>query len=165
MLLSCRAHATGMPMLDAQDDFRRARRAHAAACVGRLFGRRMSSVRPRTLAESAVAPVGAARLEVVPLRSIVGTVEPTLHFDAEFRPASEVVRARWERIALAHRQGVGLPPVSLWRRCDGYYVFDGRHRVSVARALGHADIDAWVNRCPARAGVGGRPSRQAASSG
>jgi hypothetical protein len=78
------------------------------------------------------------------LRSIVGTVEPTIHFDAEFRPASESVRARWERIALAYGQGAGLPPVSLWRRRDGYYVIDGRHRVSVARALGHGDIDAWV---------------------
>jgi hypothetical protein len=27
---------------------------------------------------------------------------------------------------------------------DGYYVEDGRHRVSVARAIGQRDIDAWV---------------------
>jgi len=140
----CRAY---MPVLDARDDFRRARRAHGAARVGRLFGRRMSSVRPRAITDSLVAPVGVAHLEVVPLRSIVGTVEPTRHFDAEFHPGSEAVRARWERIALAHRQGIGLPPVSLWQRSDGYYVVDGRHRVSVARALGHVDIDAWVNRC------------------
>jgi hypothetical protein len=30
------------------------------------------------------------------------------------------------------------------RRPDGYYVVDGRHRVSVARAIGHRDITAWV---------------------
>jgi ParB-like chromosome segregation protein Spo0J len=56
-----------------------------------------------------------------------------------------VVRWRWERIALAHRKGAALPPVVLRRQADGYYVVDGRHRVSVARALGYRDIDAWVS--------------------
>jgi hypothetical protein len=87
---------------------------------------------------------------VVPLGSIVGTIEPTPHFDARFRPASDVVRHRWERVALAYRRGVALPPVVLRARNDGYYVVDGRHRVSVARALGLKDIDGWV--------TGGRPS-------
>ena len=77
------------------------------------------------------------REEVVPLTAIVGTLEPTRHFDARFRPASEVLRSRWQRIALAHRRGDALPPVELVKRADGYYVLDGRHRVSVARALGH----------------------------
>jgi hypothetical protein len=80
----------------------------------------------------------------VPLDAIVGTLEPTPHFDARFRPASEVVRGRWQRIALAHRRGVALPPVDLVKRPDGYYVLDGRHRVSVARALGYPDIGARV---------------------
>jgi ParB-like chromosome segregation protein Spo0J len=71
-------------------------------------------------------------------------VEPTDAFDAQFRPASEVVRRRWERIALAHRRGEAMPPIVLRRQPDGYYVVDGRHRVSVARALRLGDIDAWV---------------------
>ena len=87
---------------------------------------------------------GAQRLEVVPLSSIVGTLEPTAHFDERFRPASELVRQRWERIALAHRRGAALPPVVLRKGPGGYYVVEGRHRVSVARALGHRDIDGWV---------------------
>jgi ParB-like chromosome segregation protein Spo0J len=37
-----------------------------------------------------------------------------------------------------------LPPIVVRKRSDGYYVLDGRHRVSVALALGHKDIDAWV---------------------
>jgi hypothetical protein len=92
---------------------------------------------------------GATRLEVVPLRAIVGTLEPTPNFDAKFRPASNALRFRWERIALAHRKGEALPPIVLRRQADGYYVLDGRHRVSVARALGHRDIDAWVSGPPA----------------
>jgi hypothetical protein len=49
-----------------------------------------------------------------------------------------------ERIALAHRTGPALPPITLDRRPDGHSVIDGCHRVSVARALGHRDIEAWV---------------------
>lgn len=65
-------------------------------------------------------------------------------FDAAFRPTSEHVRARWERVALAHRTGVSLAPITVLERPEGYYVVDGRHRVSVARALGHRDIEARV---------------------
>jgi hypothetical protein len=97
-------------------------------------------------------PQGAPRAEVIPLKTIVGSVEPSFSFDARFRPASEVVRARWELIALAHRKGTSLPPIAVRRSADGYYVVDGRHRVSVALALGHRDIDAWVTnmRSPVR---------------
>jgi hypothetical protein len=138
-----KADGTGMPILDAQADFRRARRRYAVARLRRWLLHGSEGRRPVSLA--AAAPVGgSARLEVVPLRRIVGTVEPTMQFDARFRPASEIVRARWERIALARRTGVGLPPIVVQQRTGGYYVVDGRHRVSVARAFGDRDIEAWV---------------------
>ena len=92
---------------------------------------------------------GTTRMQVVPLGCIVGTLEASPHFDERFRPASEVVRHRWERIALAHRRGEALPPVVLRARPDGCYVVDGRHRVSVARALGLRDIDGLVTGVPA----------------
>jgi hypothetical protein len=99
----------------------------------------------RSLSPSALLAAGPTRLEVVPLHAVVGTVESTVNFDSDFRPASNALRRRWERIALAHRRGEALPPVVLRRQPDGYYVVDGRHRVSVARALRHRDIDAWVS--------------------
>jgi hypothetical protein len=139
------SYATGMPTIDAHDDFQRARRAHRIRRAGSWLVRRpRCGDRPRVLPESAAAPQGARRLQVIPLDQIVGTVEPTLHFDARFRPTSEHVRARWERIALAHRRGAALPPIAVVSRPDGYYVVDGRHRVSVALALGHREIDAWA---------------------
>ena len=94
--------STGMPVADARDDFLRARRAQVAARAARWVagGRRRARV-PRTLTGIAGVPRGAARLEVIPLKTIVGTLEPTIMLDAAFRPASELVRARWERIALA----------------------------------------------------------------
>lgn len=132
--------ATGLPTLDAQDDFRRARRAAIVARLARRLAGRGATM-PRPLAG---APAGTARREVVPLACIVGTLEPSTTFDARFRPTSNLVRTRWERVALAHRKGMALPPISLVRRPEGHYVVDGRHRVSVARALGHRDIEAWV---------------------
>jgi hypothetical protein len=74
--------STGVPVVDAQEDFRRARRAHVAA---RLVHRARV---PRTLHGTAGVPRGQARLEVIPLKAVVGTVEPTNTFDARFRPAS-----------------------------------------------------------------------------
>lgn len=144
MFGSFAAHTTGMPILDAQSDFRRARRAHAIARAAGRLKRQRGPGHPPTMDDRIGGLETPRRIEVVPLDSIVGTLEPTMHFDARFRPASEVVRSRWERIALAHRTGHPLPPIDLVKRPDGYYVLDGRHRVSVAMAFGHPDIEALV---------------------
>jgi ParB-like nuclease domain len=137
--------STGAPVIDAHADFARARRSHVADRVlGWLAaGRRRPRV-PRTLGDTAAMPQGAPHAEVIPLRAIVASVEPSISFDARFRPAWEGVRARWERIALAHRKGIPLPPITVRRCADGYYILDGHHRVSVALGLGHRDIDARV---------------------
>lgn len=144
MFASPHLHSTGLPIIDAEWDFRHARRAYTIARIGGWLRRRASCRWPRTLTRPAMLGAGPSRLEVVPLRAIVGTIEPTSSFDSDFRPASNEMRTRWERIALAHRRGDALPPVILRRQPDGYYIVDGRHRVSVARALQHREIDAWV---------------------
>jgi hypothetical protein len=144
MFASLTTHSTGMPTLDARDDFARARRAQLAGRATRWLARRRRPDHPPTLPDAAAHPAHTARLEVIALASIVGTVEPSPHFDARFRPASAHVRARWERIALAHRRGAALPPIEVVQGPDGYYVLDGRHRVSVALATGRREIDAWV---------------------
>jgi hypothetical protein len=86
----------------------------------------------------------ASRTRIIPLSSIVGTVEPSPHFDARFRPASEHLRTRWEHVAVAQRKGLALPPVQVVEGSDGYYLVDGRHRVSVALAAGQRDIEARI---------------------
>lgn len=144
MFTSRLSYSTGLAHMDAESDFRRARRAHRAARVRCLVSGRAPCSSPPALHSAERLAAGPSRLEVVPLSAIVGTLEPTVGFDAGFRPASEAQRRRWERIALAHRRGDPLPPVVLRRQPDGYYVVDGRHRVSVARALRLGDIDAWV---------------------
>jgi hypothetical protein len=145
MFASLTTHSTGAPAVDAREDFARARRAHLAArAMRRVGGRRRRPNHPRTLPETAPRPGRAPRREVIALDAIVGTVDPSPHFDARFRPASAHLRARWERVALAHRRGVALPPIAVVQGPQGYYVVDGRHRVSVARATGRREIEAWV---------------------
>ena len=51
------------------------------------------------------------------------------------------------------RSGEGLPPVDLIKVGEIYFVRDGHHRVSVAWALGHTDIDAYVTEVITRVGI------------
>jgi hypothetical protein len=143
-MFSSLPHSTGNPALDARSDFARARRAQLAArALRRLTGRRGPG-QPTTLPDDVRRVARAPRMAVVPLPAIVGTVEPSPQFDERFRPASGHRRGRWERVALATRRGAALPPIEVRKTPEGYYVIDGRHRVSVARATGQRDIDAWV---------------------
>jgi hypothetical protein len=94
-------------------------------------------------------------LQNIDLDSILGTVDRGAHggFDRQFRPTTARVRARWERIANAARRGESLPPISVYRIGDVYFVRDGHHRVSVARALGRETIDAYVVEVVTRIGA------------
>jgi hypothetical protein len=137
---------TGAPWVDASADFHRARRAYIAArAISWLTSRRPGRALPRALNDLRTLSWTGRRLRVIPLKAIVGTVEATTDFDAHFRPTTNRVSARWQRIALAQRRGSPLPPITVIQRPDGYYVVDGRHRVSVARAIRHTDIEAWVS--------------------
>jgi hypothetical protein len=140
------APTIGMAGTDPRADFQRARWAYLFARATRsLTARRPTRTRPRDLGDIAALSWRTPRLQPVALEAIVGTVDATIDFDASFRPATDRVASRWQSIARAHRQDRPLPAISVLERPDGFYVLDGRHRVSVARALGHADIDAWTS--------------------
>jgi hypothetical protein len=138
-----------MAMTGTRADFPRARWGQLAArACRRLTARRPSPTRPRDLGDVAALFWRPARLRSLPLGAIVGTVDATADFDADFRPTTDRVSSRWQSIASAHRDGRPLPPIAVIERPDGYYILDGRHRVSVARALGHRDIAAWASAAP-----------------
>jgi hypothetical protein len=80
----------------------------------------------------------------VPIRWICGSEQRCGDFDVAFRPCNPSCRARWLNIAVARQLGVALPPVDLIRVEQVYFVRDGHHRVSVARAMGQEEIDAEV---------------------
>ncbi len=80
----------------------------------------------------------------VPIAEIVGSEGRTRDFDRAFAPLSERSRDRWMSVAAARLRGHALPSVMLVRAADGYYVRDGHHRISVARALGEEFVEAEV---------------------
>ena len=141
--------STGFPGSDAQSDFSRARRARLLAEIGRRLRREPDDVALMLPFEEVVEALGRTGqtdlgLQVVPLEKIVGSVDRTVDFDRGLRPTSARLRSRWERINAAQRRGEALPPVSLYKIGDLYFVRDGHHRVSVARARGAATIDATI---------------------
>ncbi len=141
--------STGLSGVDAQHDFLRARRrATIAKLVGRLRGEPddVGVVMPYEEVIEALGFVSESSVgfQVVPLDQIVGSVDRGRDFDRSFRPTSGRSRGRWEQIAAAARRGESFPPVDLVKVGQLYFVRDGHHRVSVARALGRTDIDAYV---------------------
>jgi hypothetical protein len=86
----------------------------------------------------------AAGLQTVRIDQIRGSEGRSQDFDAEFRPLSEHTKQRWLSVASAWFQGLTLPPVELIQVGDSYFVRDGHHRVSVARAAGQQQIEAEV---------------------
>jgi hypothetical protein len=82
--------------------------------------------------------------QTVPLQQIRGTEGQRDAFDDAFHPLTPRTRGRWVSIASAWLQGASLPPIDLIRLGDVYFVRDGHHRISVARALGQQEIDAFV---------------------
>jgi len=156
-----RSMRTGLVEQDVRDDFDRARRrANWAKIVGWLLGRPASRNRLAVLGEVTSAPgtggpgrrleyervarLGPTGEAMVPISQIVDTLEPTECFDRQFRPTSDRVRARFQRIAAEVRSGRGMDPVELYQCSGSYYVLDGRHRIAVARALGQRSVCAPV---------------------
>ncbi|MEO6859786.1 MAG: chromosome partitioning protein ParB [Solirubrobacteraceae bacterium] len=150
--------STGMPGVDAQHDFLRARRRATMARVAARLRGEPDDVRQILPYEEVIEALGFVSEQrvgsaVVALDDIVGTVDRQREFDRRFRPTTGRVRSRWEHIAAAMRRGEAMPPVDLLRIGEIYFVRDGHHRVSVARALGHTDITAFVTDVITRMGA------------
>jgi hypothetical protein len=84
------------------------------------------------------------RVITVSLSKIIGSESRSEDFDAGFNPLKQHNRERWIGIAVAHRTGVVLPAVELVRDGNEYYIRDGHHRISVAKAMGQLEIEARV---------------------
>lgn len=82
----------------------------------------------------------------VDIQLIRGTEGKSGEFDGQFHPIRESSRFRWLSILIERLRGHDLPPVELVELNGIYYVRDGHHRVSVARCLGQAYIDAEVTK-------------------
>lgn len=85
-----------------------------------------------------------AGLKVVPIKKIVGSEGRYNDFDNHFLPRSNELKQRWMNVDEAHLSNVVLPPIQLYELGGLYFVRDGNHRVSVAKAQGVEFIDAEV---------------------
>lgn len=83
-------------------------------------------------------------MQVVKIDNIIGSEGRYKDFNKAFLPKKEHLRNRWENIDRAHIKDVILPPISLFKIGEVYFVRDGNHRVSVARTQGVYSIDAEV---------------------
>lgn len=80
----------------------------------------------------------------VAIAQIIGSENRDGDFDRRFAPISDHLRERWVGVAMAWQRVTALPPVDLIQVGDVFYVRDGHHRISVARAFGATSIDANV---------------------
>lgn len=102
------------------------------------------------------------KVQAVPIDRIVGSGGRPYDFDRAFYPIRAHTRERWVSVADLWYRGVDLPPVSLVKAGDDYFVVDGHHRISVARVFGATAIAALVtvwHIAEVRAAVG-QPARQ-----
>ena len=124
-------------------------RARFQGRLGRMWSMQIGRSR-RVLDLAAVEAAHTVRgrhyagAQTVPLSQIRGSEGRCHDFDRSFAPLQEHNRGRWLNVATARLTNVTLPPVELIQVGDIYFVRDGHHRVSVARALGEKEIDAVV---------------------
>ncbi len=95
-----------------------------------------SYLRPRKETYKGVHPV--------PVDRIVGSEGRYRDFNKGFLPRRDNLRGRWTSIDKAHLRDVILPAIRLYEIGGVYFVRDGNHRVSVARAQGVQAIDAEI---------------------
>lgn len=142
--------STGSPRADAESDFLRARRHQVLSRLATWMRSDTANDSGKTLSFSEVVEALGRRgerslgLQVIPVDSIVGSVDKVRDFDRRFRPTSDRSRQRWERMALKTRQGHSFPPIDVYKLGNLYFVRDGHHRVSIARAMGTREIEAYV---------------------
>lgn len=93
------------------------------------------------------------KVEAIPLDKIIGSVGRYQDFTADFLPRNIALKTRWTKIEAAMESMAGVPPIEVYKIGDVYFVADGNHRVSVARANGFKEIDAYVTEIPVDAGL------------
>jgi hypothetical protein len=85
-----------------------------------------------------------AGVQLVALDRIQGSQGRCRDFDRAFYPRQGHSQSRWLQVATARELGIALPLVELVQVGNIYYVRDGHHRISVARAMGQTEIEAEV---------------------
>lgn len=83
----------------------------------------------------------------ISLAQIVGSMGRAADFDRHFRPLHDSQRDRWVNIWVMHKLS-GWDPIVVRQIGNLYFVEDGHHRTSVARATNMSVIAAYVTEYP-----------------
>ncbi|MBQ9494653.1 MAG: transcriptional regulator [Treponema sp.] len=83
-------------------------------------------------------------IQTIPISKIVGSEGRYRDFDNRFFPKSAFLRERWRHVDEASYECITLPPIKVYELGGLYFVRDGNHRVSVAKARGVEYIDAEI---------------------
>lgn len=130
----------------AREHYRRnVQRAQMADLVGLVSGRNTDLVSFEEVAKKLKARQQVEMgTQMVRLDKIVGSVGRYRDFTRTFLPRASANPERWIRLDAALNALETVPPVELFKIGDVYFVRDGNHRVSVARANGASHIEARV---------------------
>jgi len=99
-------------------------------------------------------------LQTAQLNQIRGSADRSHDFDLDFHPRQNHSRQRWVSVAMVWLAGEPLPPVELIQVGNIYFVEDGHHRISVAKAMGQLEIDAEVKAWQVKGALPWDPVRQ-----
>ncbi len=130
----------------AEQDFYKAKTKAFASSIYRMLRPSFSELMPFDQAKQLIRPQSETYRGVtsVPLEKIAGSEGRYRDFNRFFFPKKEHLKARWTGIDELQYKEVILPPVILYEMGGVYFVRDGNHRVSVARAKGQEFIDAEI---------------------
>ena len=132
--------------VQAKMDFQRARQqAKVQKIIAGLTGKPLNLLVFEDVREKLKVLEGSGReLKNIPIHAIIGSVGRYNDFDRQFLPLRDEDRERWARVKLVMEDLRGLPPIEVYQVGEAYFVVDGNHRVSIARRLGAAEIEAYV---------------------
>ncbi len=130
---------------NAVSDFRDARRRAAIQDLLARFRGKTSNLLPfdetkRMLKGRSAIYLG---LKEIPLDAITGSVGRYMDFTRSFLPRRGTDEYRWARVK-ANIPHTGFNPIEVYQVGEVYFVLDGNHRVSIARARGDLTIQAYV---------------------
>jgi hypothetical protein len=131
---------------EAREDFNRVRMQEVFSSIFHILSPEKQRLLSLDEVKEVVRPQGETYrgMQTVPIDKIVGSEGRYRDFNKGFLPKHERLRGRWTSIDRAHLQDVILPAIRLYEIGGVYFVRDGNHRVSVAKAQGVMAIDAEV---------------------
>jgi hypothetical protein len=130
-----------------ESDFSRVRLKAFWRDVAAMFARRPNELVSFDQVKRSLKTLGESYrgIKTVPIAQIIGSATLRFHdFDGAFLPTSARTKSRWRSVDAAWYEEIDLPPVQVYKIGDAYFVRDGHHRVSVARAKGQEFIEAEV---------------------